>query len=95
MSDISATLKRQVQDGYLVVTASTHTIGEQAPYFSVTGELWDSAGWYKRGGPDGRLRECGCVHERALRAFPQLAPLVALHLADATTGTPMHALENG
>lgn len=93
--DYSATVSRKTPDGYLAATVRTHSLGDQAPYFSVTGELWDSEGWYRRGGPDGRLRACGMLHDDILRAFPQLAPLVALHLADATTGEPMYAYENG
>lgn len=86
------TFKRAVRDGYLVADAKLYALGEQAPYFSVTGELWQSKGWYENG-QDGRLRECGSIHERILRAFPKLAPLVALHLADSD-GVPMHALAN-
>lgn len=93
--DYVAEVGRTVNDGYLAVTARTHTLDMQAPYFSVTAELWDSQGWYERGGPDGRMRACGCLHDDILAAFPKLAPLVALHLADATTGEPNYAFENG
>lgn len=90
----SVTLKRTVADGYLVATAQLHQLsGNSRPYFSVTGELWDSEGWYRRG-QDGRCREVGPLHERIGRAFPQLRPVIALHLAD-DTGEPMHALANG
>lgn len=84
---------RKTRDGYLVVTAGlSHIQGNARPYFSVTAELWDSEGWY-RNGQDGRCREGGCLHDRILKAFPELAPVVACHLAD-DTGTPMHAAAN-
>jgi hypothetical protein len=35
----------------------------------------------------------GCDHETLLLAFPELAPIVRVHLADPD-GTPMHALAN-
>lgn len=68
------------------VDGSTLTVtATAAPYFSVTAELRT---------PRGRLDACGCLHEAILAAWPDLAPLVALHLADAN-GRPLHALENG
>lgn len=85
--------KRKVRDGFLVVDAQLHQLGEQRPYFSVTGELWDSEGWYENG-QDGRLRECGQLHERILQAFPKLAPVITLHLSD-DTGAPMYAVADG
>lgn len=85
---------RVVADGYLVADACLVQLkGNTHPYFSVTGELWDSEGWY-RNGQDGRMRECGQLHDRIARAFPKLAPVIALHLADET-GAPMHAEANG
>jgi len=36
----------------------------------------------------------GAMHEKILRWAPELAPLVAVHLADPD-GTPMHAVANG
>lgn len=83
---------KRTKDGYLVVEAQLRALGNQAPYFSVTGELWDSEGWY-RNGQDGRMRACGCLHDEILAAFPKLAPVVALHLSDEN-GVPMHALAN-
>jgi hypothetical protein len=87
-------LKRQTKDGYLVATAQLHKlVGNERPYFSVTGELWDSEGWYLDG-QDGLMRACGTLHDEILAAFPKLAPVVALHLSD-DTGAPMHDLANG
>ena len=39
--------------------------------------------------------KCGQVCDDIERAFPWLKSLMDLHLADAYTGTPMYALENG
>lgn len=38
---------------------------------------------------------CGQVCDDIERAFPWLKPLMELHLADAYTGAPMYALDNG
>jgi len=88
------TLERKTRDGYLVATAQlVHYAGNKRPHFSVTGQLWDSEGWYRRGGPDGRMRACGQLHTEIARAFPQLAPVIAVHHAD-DDGRPMHAVAN-
>lgn len=39
--------------------------------------------------------KCGQVCEDIEQAFPWLKPLMELHLADAYTGAPMYALDNG
>lgn len=39
--------------------------------------------------------KCGQVCDDIKRAFPWLGPLMELHLADAHTGAPMYALDNG
>lgn len=57
--------------------------GNAKPYFSLTGDGMD------RGSGFG-----GCCHDEILKHWPDLAPLVALHLA-TIDGEPMHALENG
>lgn len=85
---------RVIQGGYLRATAQLRQLNEnQRPYFSVTGELWDSQRWYENGN-ERHLQECGCIHDLILKAFPDLAPVVALHLAD-DRGVPMHAEANG
>lgn len=56
--------------------------------FSVTAYIYEethTGGWRDIGG--------GCCHEHILKLWPDLAPLVALHLADQD-GTPMHAIAN-
>ena len=61
----------------------------------VTGEVYyerqDNDGYFFDDEPD----ECGRIHDRILQAFPWLRTLVDLHFADARTGAPMYALENG
>lgn len=39
--------------------------------------------------------KCGQVCDEIKQAFPWLKPLMELHLADAYTGAPMYALDNG
>lgn len=62
---------------------------------SVTGEVYyerqDNDGYFFGSEPD----ECGCIHDTILQAFPWLRSLIDLHFADARTGAPMYALENG
>jgi hypothetical protein len=71
--------------GHLIATITT-----ERGYFSVTGEISTP---YQRKRGDAQC--CGCIHDDILAAFPQLAPLVALHLSDAETGEPMHAEADG
>lgn len=54
-------------------------ISTERGYFSVTGETKYS---------------CGCIHNEILETFPNLKPLVDLHLSNLD-GKPMHCLENG
>jgi hypothetical protein len=74
----------------IIVEAGLHRIGDQAPYFSVTGELRDKS---KPKNSDRGLITCGAIHEGIARWFPELAPVIALHLSDHH-GVPMHAVEN-
>lgn len=55
--------------------------GNRLPYFSVTGEVAFS------GARD--CETCGCIHAPILRHWPELAPIVALHLSDSN-GVPSH-----
>ena len=69
------------RDGILTVYGGLHYIrGNSKPYFSITADYG--------------VNECGCLHERILKAFPQYADLVAMHLSDID-GVPMHAEANG
>jgi hypothetical protein len=71
--------------------------GTLSPAFSVTAEIYEAHGTHsgKSRHRHDREPDCfGCAHDATLRAFPELAPLVALHLADSETGEPMHAEAN-
>lgn len=99
MSYITKTIARSTANGdYIEVTAQLRDdSGELSPGFSVTASVWE-----KCGGISGRARKrlgreedsAGCQHELVLKAFPKLAPIVKVHLADPD-GVPMHALANG
>lgn len=71
------------------------TYGINDDRISVTGEVYyerqDNDGFFFGNEPD----DCGMVHDRILQAFPWLRQLIDLHLADARTGAPMYALDNG
>lgn len=71
------------------------TYGINDDRISVTGEVYyerqDNDGFFFDHEPD----DCGMVHDRILQAFPWLRQLIDLHLADARTGAPMYALDNG
>ena len=72
------------------VTAGLHYLaGNERPYFSVTCAVDEQAG-------NGRWMESsgGADREAILAEFPELAPVVALHLSD-DRGVPMHAVANG
>lgn len=73
------------KSGLFTVTATT-----DRGHFSVTAELRTT---------DRRFRDptlcCGCMHEDAVRFWPAVAPIIALHLSDSETGEPMHAEANG
>lgn len=84
------TRSKSLPDRYEIhADAKLYRLGEQAPYFSVTAELHNLR---YRG--DNRIESCGCLHEDVLKSFPELAPVVRVHLADEH-GVPMHAYENG
>lgn len=72
---------------FIRVEAGLHYLqGNSLPYFSVTGEIG------RGGGRD--CDTCGCIHEEIQGAWPQLTPVIALHLSDSN-GAPMHAVANG
>jgi hypothetical protein len=66
-----------------------HLSGNTRPYFSVTGEIRNL-----RRKEDNQIETCGCIHEEIAEHFPELSPLITLHLSD-DDGTPMHAAANG
>jgi hypothetical protein len=62
--------------------------GNGHAHFSVTADIYEQREkdkWVDAGG--------GCCHEHILKIWPELAPLVALHLSDQD-GVPMHAAGN-
>lgn len=63
-------------------------LGEQEPYFSVTGEIQraERGRWRKDSG--------GMQHEQIARHFPKLKPLLKWHLTFVESG-PMHYVANG
>lgn len=99
MTSTRKTIARDLPNGdHLHITAEERdgSSGLSAG-FSITVQ-----GWEKRGTVTGRSRENtardidfgGADHDSILAAAPELAPIVAAHLADQA-GTPMHAEANG
>ena len=75
----------------LVVTGELVTRkGNADPYFSITGEVVNRRA--RKGSPAWDIMG-GCIHDVILDHYPELAPLVAVHLA-TPGGTPMHAEAN-
>ncbi|MBR1373554.1 hypothetical protein IJ556_03775 [bacterium] len=69
----------------LSVKAGLLQLGEQAPYFTITGH-------YRN-----RFKGCdcgGCIHEIILEYMPELEDLVRFHVRHMD-GTPLHTVENG
>lgn len=65
-----------------------HLDGNAKPHFSITGLIKYQAKnnrWIDMGG--------GAIHDEILQHFPELQPLVDIHLADSN-GVPMHAVDN-
>ena len=69
---------------YTEAKAILHRIGNQKPYFSLTGRVVK----------DGREVTSGAIHEEILEAFPEIEDIAKLHLSDIE-GKPMHSFENG
>ena len=68
-------------------TYGWHKIGNQEPYWSVTGETQHLrlGSWREDTG--------GCIHELVVRHFPELGQSIKWHLSGAASG-PMHYIEN-
>lgn len=72
-------------DHTLKVQAGLHKLdGNKLPYFSVTADL--VVRW--------RTESCGGLHREIAQVFPELVPVIAMHLSDSR-GVPMHAEANG
>ena len=75
------------RDRLISVEATLYHLADNArAYWSVTGEV------YRPGARD--IEAGGCIHDEVLAYWPELAPVVRLHLSDED-GTPMYAAENG
>jgi hypothetical protein len=91
----SATLTRTVGDTFYVAHVRAEPLGAQVPHFSLTGEEWKSEKHYRNDWERSGLYGMGAMGDRLVEVFPELAPMNALHLADAVTGGPFYAFENG
>lgn len=83
--------ERTLSDMHVRAEFGLQEFDGQAPYFTVTGSVWNSQKQALRKPEDPEM--CGQVTEEILRAFPGLADLVALHLS-TIDGVPMHAEAN-
>jgi len=77
-------IKRKDTLNFIEANAILHKIGDQKPYFSLTGRIVIN----------GRTDISGAIHEKILKYFPQLEDFVSIHLSDID-GKPLHSLENG
>jgi hypothetical protein len=86
-----AKVSRKVKDGILRAEAQAYQLGGNShPHFSVTGEI-GTLRQLEKGDP----QVCGCIHEEIAAAWPEVKPIIALHLSNADDGAPMHAVANG
>ena len=69
----------------LNVDAGLRQLGEQAPYFTITGKYRN---YYDE------TESCGCIHDKILQYFPQLEDFVRFHCRHMD-GSPMYPVENG
>lgn len=86
---ISGTPYGESKSVELTVTAELVKLGGNSfPYYSITGSVKKL---------DKRFRDpvitCGAIHDIILKHYPELAPLVEVHLSEAD-GIPMHAEAN-
>jgi len=73
----------------LTVTAELIKLGaNEYPHFTITGEVSRNDKRYRD-----PVLECGAIHDTITQHFPELAPLVTVHLS-APDGVPMHAEPN-
>ena len=92
---LTRTREGDTPDGYLVAKATAYALGEQVPHFSLTGELWKSERHYRNDWEQSGFISGGAMGEEIAARWPEFAIIERLHLADAITGEPMHALANG
>lgn len=80
-------LRKTAANSFARVRFGTHAIGDQAPYLSITVDEYRSNRVSQAG-----LLSSGIQHETVREVFPELAPLLAWHLAE--DGKPMHYFAN-
>lgn len=78
------TNKNKNPKNYIEATAILQKIGNQKPYFSLTGRIVQN----------GKELVSGVIHEEIVKVFPKVSDIVPLHLSDID-GKPMHSFENG
>lgn len=83
------TIKLNARETLTATLKIQRLAGNASGYFSLIGEIRDS----RRRRDDG-IVAWGCLHDEILKAWPDLADAVALHLSDED-GAPMHAAANG
>lgn len=88
------TVAREIEfEGQQVKVEAVYGVADSGsgPYFSLTGSVWAKQ-------PSGRFRHdpdaAGQVTDEILAAFPWLGLMARVHLDDAVTGEPMHAVAN-
>jgi hypothetical protein len=74
---------------YFKANYGIHQHDNQAPYFSITSELYEK----HRFTPVKHLVSCGCQHHLVEKHLPHLKELIKWHLVSVHTG-PMHYLAN-
>lgn len=67
-----------------------HISGNSHPHFSVTCAIGTP-----RELKSGDWQAGGCMHDEIEKAWPEIKPIIALHLSNADNGEPMYAEENG
>lgn len=87
-----AQLTKVIKGHTIKVDANIEHIGSnRMPHFSITGEI------YRVENPEkcreSNMTHCDCIHEEIERYFPELTPIIALHLSDSN-GMPMHCIAN-
>lgn len=95
---ITRTIERERDRALIVITATLREGDtELSDGFAVTAQMWEPTKTQtgrKRRDLGREMDAGGMQHELILDVAPELAPLVAVHLADPD-GRPMHAVSNG
>lgn len=76
--------KVKIPGGRIEIEYGLRKIGEQSPYFTITGTT------YKGRWP----QSCGAIHDDILKYSKGLSDMIKMHLRDIS-GSPMYPVENG